>query len=1076
SFDYKWYKKGSLDVVSTQDGIAFCNVESSEYMLELTAEHPSSGLGKKVASEYVSVVISAKEISVQKLEGDYDLSKTYDTTKTFVGDVAKDVHYQLDGIVLGDDVAVESVFAEYVSAQVGNTTLSVTFEGITGADASNYTFSGALLNYDTLISAKAVSLKKLSSPNLNKEYDGTTDVAYAFERGVDFELVGVLEEIECVCSAKYSVASVGESKVVLSVEINNLNYSLSLSTLEFDATIGKKELVPIKLSSPNISKIYDGTKSTFYNFTYAVDFTMSGAIDGEIKSVGYTAFYDSANVIASKVVLIVGEIEFNDGASLDNYEYVSNAYDLYFDASITPREIALSGQDFVREYEESENLVDTIVTGVGAESIKVRYIRESGNVVGEYAYIGVEFVAPVNSNYALKFVPDGKIYKIIPSVPIIVFPTFESRDYSESVTLKDEVLIDDTNYQKETDGYVHKMGVFRWAQPSIVANANDEVGYDMVFAPNDTINYDYSSVEGFDQNTKNVTRKVVLTIFKATPTPTPIADSFVIPIGMRYNKLALGEKWSIVESDLLTSSSVASGEENQTVTFENALVYEHDDSGNYHKVYKDLVVSFVLPKIVFKNGENSAEGNQVEVIRNLNGSIAIRIALQNPFAKEGYKVSEWTLADGTKIYSNGADTQTYDLLSPDLVKLTIAIEVNMVARDDVRVEFRHYYENLSGGYDDENVEVALVFGTANVTRGISYSDLKVKKGFSFTKATLTESEESIENFVVSPSGDTVVLFYYVRKTIMVNYVDTLYCELPHEGALPETKEVKYGVPFGIGQPLNYLVYGYNFVGYTDGVTMEDGALKVISDVEYVVTDDIESVTFTLRLAPSTNTLYIINRYVGDECVSEKHYGTTGASIDITNVEYVGHDRYAHENEKLKGVISGNVVDEDGNVIKGEVLTLAVYYKVESYIITLPSEVDGDFLTAEFGKEIILPSAPEQQEGKEFLGWVINGVLYSAVESFVMPASDVVITARWQDEVADGEGNVGSGAEDESTSTDESESTAEVLSSGAIIGIVAGTAALIVIVAIISAVVTKRQKKRQELIYKLQEVNRNMFND
>lgn len=1075
---YKWYKKGCDGVFSEDKTLSFCDVHEGEYMVKALLTHQASGLNKEVASEYVKVQISSKALSVKQLSGDFSLNKTYDTTAAFHGTINANEHFELQGVIAGDEVSIKNVVAEYSSSKAGAVELNVSFSELKGSDISNYVFDSCSLTYSTFISKKSVVLEKISSPDLSKDYDGTDATDYNFQKGIDFDIVGLIEDIEISLSAKYSSSVANAAtKIILTINVLDSNYILEDNTLEFNAVISKRKITITKANTPNITKVYDGTRVVDYKFNQGVDYVINGFVDGEVKKVNYYSLYDNANISASNVVVLFGEIVFNDGASIDNYEYTAESIELYFNASITPKNVVVSGKNIVRTYEDKENLVDEIPTGVNDEKIKVRYIRETGNNVGQYKYVGVEAVLPVDTNYTLRFVASESIYEIVPSVPSIEFPTFNARVYDEHIALVDETLVDSERYTKNGDEYLYKYGVFKWTNPSDVACVANTTGYQMVFVPSDTINYDYTMVENYDATQNTITRFVVISISKAIPIPTDIQDSFIMPIGMRYNKLQLPTGWNIAVDSEISSSSVASGEPDTSATFQNTLVYEHDDSGNYQSIYKDLVVNFVLSEVVFVNGENQSAGNYVEVIRNLNDSITIRISLINPFEKEGYKVSEWTFEDGTRIFPSVVDTNTYDIVNADLIKAQIFVNVGIVARSDIKVEYRHYYENISGGFDEENMEPVIKTGTADATIAISYDDLIAKQGFNFKKTTLLGGDQEIDSFVVSPRGDSIVAFYYERKSISISYLDSQYLELPHEGSLPSSKVAKYGVPFAIDQPTSYLVYGYSFVGYTDGVTMENGALKKITDLEYTVSDDRDIVEFNLCLKAQTNTLYIINRHVGEECVAERHYGTTGTMVDITNLEYEGHKRYAHENEKLNGLISGNVLDEEGNLLKGEILTLVVYYKIESFIVSMPEEFGSELVIVEYGKEVVLPSAPEV-EGKEFVGWLINGVLYGANESITMPASDIVITAKWQSTNADTE----SDKVEEDNNQDSTDSNTSIagseddsgLSSGAVIGIIAGAVGFVVVAGIISAIVAKRQKKHADLISKLQIVNRNMF--
>ena len=66
-------------------------------------------------------------------------------------------------------------------------------------------------------------------------------------------------------------------------------------------------------------------------------------------------------------------------------------------------------------------------------------------------------------------------------------------------------------------------GIFSWKTPNVVPEAGSGF-YPVVFEPKDLVNYDFSAVEGYDEEEKKITRQVAVHVMVPTPKPTSTPD------------------------------------------------------------------------------------------------------------------------------------------------------------------------------------------------------------------------------------------------------------------------------------------------------------------------------------------------------------------------------------------------------------------------------------------------------------------------------------------------------------------------------------------------------------------------
>ncbi len=1073
---YEWHKQSQSAWTSLNSQIILSNVSDSDvYSVTVTATHSSSGLSTSQALENVVVTIAPASVTAKAL--DVSFTKIYDGTVDLEEDIINGVHYELQGILAKDkdDISLTVSRAVFNDCSVNASKIIVEFTGLSGEGQSNYVLTANLLQFSAQVTPKTVSVNKLSSPSISKVYDGTLTVNYDFKEDMDFAYVGVVsgDLLSVVIDSKYNYKDVASATHVrVTFDCTNANYVLDKDYLDYAATITTQSLELTKTSEPKIEKTYDGTNAVKYTFTYGFDFKLQGIVGDEIVGVDFKVAYTTKNASNDNVPVVVTllGLQVKEGATLSNYSYNLERTELYYEGKILPFELELSGEEVSCVYSEEDELVYEYSTGVLDEKITVEYIRKVGENVGEYEYLDVRFANEINGNYNLTFIEDGKRFNIIKAMPTVTFPTFKEIDFDATLTLWDLELDDVTAYSKVDGKYIHVNGEYSWTDKTLIPSA-ENTGYTMMFVPYDTTNYDYSDVSGYNAEQNCVYRVVSVSVIPLNPTPTEIDDSFDLAVGSKYKSLVLPEGWSLVESEELSLEDTVSFEVDSTKTFKNALVYRRDDSHNYTPVYKDLVINAIASIIIYKMGESTVSGGFVDILRNPNGQISVSFLLLNPFEKVGYKVKSWTLPNASVLkeednnsYYVGAE---YLVEDDQIITNEIVVEIELVARDDISVTFEHYYENLEGEFNLLPEERIILNRTADELYTITEVDVLSVKGFSFKEALL--NGKAVESFNVSPNGSDVVSFFYTRNNVSVEYVDTEYGSLSPIGTLPPQFMVKYGVPFAISVPSGYVIYGYHFVGYTDGLTFEDGGDLKIFENSYTVLEEVSKVTLTVVMNPNDDTEYVVHRYFDDIVKSEIKTATTGTVVDLScNLSVEGYVYVENDNEALKGIVSGYLLGDDGKVTEGKMLELRVYYKAIVYTVEVPDVLGLEDISAKFGDEILLPDYPldEIPAGKIFAGWSVNGKLYGVGESFTMPSMSVVIEPVLNDMVVEPVVPEEDEVQTPIAENKDTETENKGINLGVLFGVLGGVVAVILLLGVVVFIIERKRRDKEILLGKL----------
>lgn len=982
--------------------------------------------------------------------------------------------YSVDDTVYAEVATTEAISVKNVS-ESGYYRLTLTATDAYGNSASiNSVPACVTINPIALTIAKGTA-----TPNITKPYDGLVDCDFNFIYGTHYLLRGAIEgEIASVSYvSNYDAVNANDNRKVIvtfgalvmntGFDVSNYSYLPNSVSLTYSAQITIRDITLVTSSTPSITKTYDATVDCNHSFEYGVDYKILGAVEGEITGVNYVAVYDSVNASELRTVVFTATgIIMAEGKSASNYSALT---EIYYQASITPKAITITPDTMSKTYGEVDNLIRDLPVGVKSEIVTVTFERVNGETVNSYEYTAV---TTSNSNYDVSLVsPCPNKFNITPATPIVLFPRFIARDYDPSTALKD-LVPSQSDFEGFVDYYEISAGRYFWVDANLTPSAKTNK-YQMYFDPNDTHNYDYSNIDGWDQDDGLVYRDITINVNKINPVypELPTTDGlFIIPIGATLEYVNLPSGWGYAEDSQLSKDTIVNIPSGSTANYANALVFTPDDTDNYNLIYEDLILKALAPTVYYVfNGEKRNLGNLITVNSSPEGEQTVSTNLKNPFTKIGYHVYSWTINEVVTItVDEGYDVGgTYTFTDLSLIDFNVNVEVAFAPNTNTKVTIKHFYESVSGGYaSGADVIDSSRYGTSDTTYALVDEDRKNKNGFIYQYATLEGSQDEVTSATISADGSTTFCLYYKRKTIDITYVDTNYTNLGPIGSLPIGKTVMFGAPFYLDKPSNYVIYGYSFKGYTDAVTYEGNSLKVFGVAPYVITDpSIDNLTFTIVMEPNVSTEYVVRRYFDGVEDAVVLYGVTGTTVNIANMNLLGYVRAPREDEVLTGVISGYVKDLDGNITAGARLELKIYFESKLYDLSFSGTEGTPTQQAKVGETVTLPDTPTAPEGYAFSGWLINGAMYSAGSSYVMPASQVTVTAVWS-KLSVPEDTPETPSIDTDNGSSEDDKAEPALDGGAIAGIAIGAVAGIALITMVSLIVGRRSSKRAKIAAKI----------
>ncbi len=324
-----------------------------------------------------------------------DVTKVYGEEVTLQTTVSHDVISELDLVyewrkkstATWRSNALQILLSNVADSDVYSVTVTATHP------SSGLSTSLAVEDVSVAITPKSVTLEPLDV-SFTKSYDGTVALSESIVNGVHYELEGVLEKDAddislTVKSATFNDCSVSASKVI--VEFNALsgnergNYALTSNSIQLLGTITPKAVSVNKLSSPSISKAYDGTLEVSYAFKEGIDYAFDGVLSGENLSVTVSARYNYKDVTNATLV----RVSFDNA----NENYVLDITYLDYTATVTPRSLALT--------KTSAPKIEKIYDGTSVVKYAFAYgfdFKLQGIVDGEID--GVDFKATYTSKNA----------------------------------------------------------------------------------------------------------------------------------------------------------------------------------------------------------------------------------------------------------------------------------------------------------------------------------------------------------------------------------------------------------------------------------------------------------------------------------------------------------------------------------------------------------------------------------------------------------------------------------------------------------------------------------------------------
>ncbi len=117
--------------------------------------------------------------------------------------------------------------------------------------------------------------------------------------------------------------------------------------------------------------------------------------------------------------------------------------------------------------------------------------------------------------------------------------------------------------------YYNTYGIFSWKMPNVIPKAG-KGSYPVVFEPKDLVNYDFSGVEGYDEEEKRITRQVAVHVIVPTPEPTPNAmpnktpDTALDPLPDRTPDTTPGITWGPDTTPVVTPDAAPDTFPNKT--------------------------------------------------------------------------------------------------------------------------------------------------------------------------------------------------------------------------------------------------------------------------------------------------------------------------------------------------------------------------------------------------------------------------------------------------------------------------------------------------------------------------------
>jgi|GEM_PF-1629384 len=343
--------------------------ENPNYVLVLPA---GSGIGKFEIMPRL-LTVAAKDVLV---------SKAYDGTSLSDIQLLLNQHYEFENLVNGSLLDITITAAHFNSNEVISTNrLIVSFSAVlTGLDAHNYVISAGVFEIAASITPRIIDYTPASITKIYGDSD-ILDASY-FDNFTD--------ELLQITLTRQSGFNVGSYDIINGIT-DNTNFLIHIVDGAEKFQITKRTVTVNPLSS--LTKTFNNSEVGTNALLKGTDYEITNTVFGDEIDITVTEIvYNSRFISATSAIVHISLLSAN---------YDLSAESIVFNASITPKNLAVTPNEFIQQYGDADYLTQEVTDEDLAITIIVTFTRSVGSAVDVYDITGV---STANLNYSVSLV------------------------------------------------------------------------------------------------------------------------------------------------------------------------------------------------------------------------------------------------------------------------------------------------------------------------------------------------------------------------------------------------------------------------------------------------------------------------------------------------------------------------------------------------------------------------------------------------------------------------------------------------------------------------------------------------
>lgn len=332
------------------------------------------------------ITIKENDISYLYYDSTFQIQKEYDGTADTSYTPIRGWHYDLEGVVSGEQLDVHVGKGAYADKNAGERK-TVTFSNLSLYDVNginaekNYRLTTPSFTSNLgHISQKRVEVQVLPGVRFDKEYDGTFDVTRKAVRDTDYKILGVVAGDENDLDITYNFSlyqngsNAGGDRPVSFQGLHLAgtakdNYSMDMVYFNAIGKITPKTLTMEQVAGTEFTKVYDGNTNVTQTLQSGVNYKLTGAVPGEddivsIDTTSAVGAYQTKNAQADGTKQNVNFTGITlTGSGAGNYT-IAPTMTIANAGVITPKALTfalISGVHLDKVYDGNDNVTHTLV-------------------------------------------------------------------------------------------------------------------------------------------------------------------------------------------------------------------------------------------------------------------------------------------------------------------------------------------------------------------------------------------------------------------------------------------------------------------------------------------------------------------------------------------------------------------------------------------------------------------------------------------------------------------------------------------------------------------------------------------